>query len=239
MSIDAGIEELERGATRVARAGALPVSTAVVGSVVVHARLDHVIALKHARGQQRRLIAANQNLHRMLDIHFVAHAVNRAFRHDITIVQQHNPIGHHVHFVQNVARNDQVHSIGSKLFEERDRFRSDHRIEAIERFDDDWGQVADHVGTRTREECVLQFLQLDIESKYLDSEVTESGPVGLSILGGGGGRLPFNQADNPVMSVIGFLASLADPARDDEGQALARVLGRMRAHGVKGLDNDF
>ncbi|CAK7198260.1 SWI/SNF and RSC complex subunit Ssr2 [Sporothrix eucalyptigena] len=84
-------------------------------------------------------------------------------------------------------------------------------LEAIERFDDDWGQVADHVGTRTREECVLQFLQLDIESKYLDSEVTETGPVGLSILGGGGGRLPFNQADNPVMSVIGFLASLADP----------------------------
>ncbi|CAK7271223.1 SWI/SNF and RSC complex subunit Ssr2 [Sporothrix epigloea] len=85
-------------------------------------------------------------------------------------------------------------------------------LEAIERFDDDWGQVADHVGTRTREECVLQFLQLDIEQKYLDSEVTETGPVGLSILGASGGRLPFNQADNPVMSVIGFLASLADPA---------------------------
>lgn len=85
-------------------------------------------------------------------------------------------------------------------------------LEAIERFDDDWGQVADHVGTRTREECVLQFLQLDIEQKYLDSEVTETGPVGLSILGSSGGRLPFNQADNPVMSVIGFLASLADPA---------------------------
>ncbi|KAL1903013.1 SWI/SNF and RSC complex subunit Ssr2 [Sporothrix stenoceras] len=85
-------------------------------------------------------------------------------------------------------------------------------LEGIERFDDDWGQVADHVGTRTREECVLQFLQLDIESKYLDSEVNESGPVGLSIMGGSGGRLPFNQADNPVMSVIGFLASLADPA---------------------------
>ncbi|EPE08341.1 swi snf complex protein [Ophiostoma piceae UAMH 11346] len=85
-------------------------------------------------------------------------------------------------------------------------------LEAIERFDDDWGQVADHVGTRTREECVLQFLQLDIESKYLDSELpSESGPAGLSILGGSGG-LPFNQADNPVMSVIGFLASLADPA---------------------------
>lgn len=86
-------------------------------------------------------------------------------------------------------------------------------LEAIERFDDDWGQVADHVGTRTREECVLQFLQLDIESKYLDSELpSEQGAAGLSILGASGGRLPFNQADNPVMSVIGFLASLADPA---------------------------
>lgn len=31
------------------------------------------------------------------------------------------------------------------------------------------------------------------------------------MLGNHGGFLPFSQADNPVMSVIGFLASLADP----------------------------
>lgn len=85
-------------------------------------------------------------------------------------------------------------------------------LEGLERFDDDWGEIADHVGTRTREECVLQFLQLDIEEKYLDSEAPTNPPTGLSMLGSQQGHLPFNQVDNPVMSVVGFLASLADPA---------------------------
>ena len=85
-------------------------------------------------------------------------------------------------------------------------------LEGLERFDDDWGQIADHVETRTREECVLQFLQLDIEEKYLDSEAQVNAPTGLSMLGTSQGQLPFSQVDNPVMSVVGFLASLADPA---------------------------
>ncbi|KAH7327865.1 SWI/SNF complex protein [Stachybotrys elegans] len=85
-------------------------------------------------------------------------------------------------------------------------------LEGLERFDDDWGEIAEHVGTRTREECVLQFLQLDIEEKYLDAEAPISAPTGLAMLGAQQGHLPFSQVDNPVMSVIGFLASLADPA---------------------------
>lgn len=85
-------------------------------------------------------------------------------------------------------------------------------LEGLERFDDDWSEIAEHVGTRTREECVLQFLQLDIEEKYLDSEATIHGTTGLSMLGSQQGQLPFSQVDNPVMSVVGFLASLADPA---------------------------
>lgn len=84
-------------------------------------------------------------------------------------------------------------------------------LEGLERFDDDWGEIAEHVGTRTREECVLQFLQLDIEEKYLDSEGPINAPTGLSMLGPQQGQLPFSQVDNPVMSVVGFLASLADP----------------------------
>ena len=85
-------------------------------------------------------------------------------------------------------------------------------LEGLERFDDDWSEIAEHVGTRTREECVLQFLQLDIEEKYLDSENSVHAPTGLSMLGSQQGQLPFSQVDNPVMSVVGFLASLADPA---------------------------
>jgi SWI/SNF related-matrix-associated actin-dependent regulator of chromatin subfamily C len=84
-------------------------------------------------------------------------------------------------------------------------------LEGLEKYDDDWAEIAEHVSTRTREECVLQFLQLDIEDKYLESEAPIHPPTGLSMLGSHGGHLPFSQADNPVMSVIAFLASLADP----------------------------
>ncbi|KAK0715008.1 SWI/SNF complex protein-like protein [Lasiosphaeris hirsuta] len=84
-------------------------------------------------------------------------------------------------------------------------------LEALERYDEDWGEIADFVSTRTREECVLQFLQLDIEGSYLESERLDAS-IGVQMLGSHGGQLPFSQADNPVMSVIGFLASLADPA---------------------------
>ncbi|PFH55197.1 hypothetical protein XA68_10396 [Ophiocordyceps unilateralis] len=85
-------------------------------------------------------------------------------------------------------------------------------LEGLERFDEDWAEIADHVGTRTREECVLQFLQLDIEEKYLNAETPVNASTGLSMLGPQHGQLPFSSADNPVMSVVGFLASLANPA---------------------------
>ncbi len=84
-------------------------------------------------------------------------------------------------------------------------------LEGLEKFDDSWADIAEHVGTRTREECVLKFLQLEIEDKYLDAEPTPNGTTGLGLLGTQGGYLPFTQADNPVMSVVGFLASLTDP----------------------------
>ncbi|KAK5116604.1 hypothetical protein LTR85_009229 [Meristemomyces frigidus] len=90
-------------------------------------------------------------------------------------------------------------------------------LEGLELFDDNWESVADHVGSRTREECVLKFLQLEIEDKYLEDAPAASsqanGGVGAQDLAYlSGGRLPFSQFDNPVMSVMGFLAGLADPA---------------------------
>lgn len=88
-------------------------------------------------------------------------------------------------------------------------------LEGLEMFDDNWESVADHVGSRTREECVLKFLQLEIEDKYLEETPTANGSAGaassdLAYLSGG--RLSFSQFDNPVMSVMSFLAGIADPA---------------------------
>ncbi|KAF4836912.1 SWI/SNF and RSC complexes subunit ssr2 [Colletotrichum siamense] len=111
-------------------------------------------------------------------------------------------------------------------------------LEGIERMDDDWNEIADHVGTRTREECVLQFLSLDIEGKYAD-DLAVNAPTGLAMLGTQGGHLPFSQADNPVMSVVGFLAGLADPAStaaaaNKSAEELTRKLRRRLEGGDSG-----
>ncbi|KAG0055628.1 hypothetical protein BGZ83_007928 [Gryganskiella cystojenkinii] len=78
-------------------------------------------------------------------------------------------------------------------------------LEGLEMYDEDWNLVAEHVGTRGREQCILHFLQLPIEDPYLGG-VTESelGPLQYH-------RAPFSESDNPVMSVVAFLASVVNP----------------------------
>jgi len=80
-------------------------------------------------------------------------------------------------------------------------------LEALEEDTDNWDKISDYVGTRTREECVVKFLQLEIEDKYLEVE-----PIYESFGLLDQQRIPFNQADNPVMSVVSFLAGMADPS---------------------------
>jgi SWI/SNF related-matrix-associated actin-dependent regulator of chromatin subfamily C len=84
-------------------------------------------------------------------------------------------------------------------------------LEGLEKFDENWADIAAYVGTRTREECVVKFLQLEIEDKYLDSEPVPNSTTGMGLLNGQG-HIPFSQADNPVLSVVGFLAGLTDPS---------------------------
>ncbi|KAK6346868.1 hypothetical protein TWF696_006973 [Orbilia brochopaga] len=77
-------------------------------------------------------------------------------------------------------------------------------LDAIELYKGDWNRVAEHVGSRTREQCVVHFLQMPIEDKYLEERPEQLGPLQYD-------RIPFTQADNPIVSVIAFLASLVDP----------------------------
>ncbi|KAF9574576.1 hypothetical protein EC968_006189 [Mortierella alpina] len=78
-------------------------------------------------------------------------------------------------------------------------------LEGLELYDEDWNLVAEHVGTRGREQCILHFLQLPIEDPYLGG-MTESelGPLRYH-------KTPFSETDNPVMSVVAFLASVVNP----------------------------
>jgi len=96
-------------------------------------------------------------------------------------------------------------------------------LEGLELYEEDWSAIAEHVGTRTREQCVLRFLQLPIEDPYLETKQESLGPLQYS-------RVPFTQADNPVMSVVAFLASLIKPeiAAAAAGSSVAEITKRLR-----------
>ncbi|OCF76112.1 hypothetical protein I204_03411 [Kwoniella mangroviensis CBS 8886] len=83
-------------------------------------------------------------------------------------------------------------------------------LEGVEMFDDDWQNVAEHVGTRSKEQCIAKFLQLPIEDPYLTSDpAADLGPLKYQA---GINGLPFDGSENPVMSVVTFLASAVGPA---------------------------
>ena len=76
-------------------------------------------------------------------------------------------------------------------------------LEGVELFDDDWSAIEEHVGTRSAQQCIRKFLQLPIEDPYIAAE-GNMGPLRFA-------RVPFEQADNPVMSVVAFLAGVINP----------------------------
>ncbi|EXJ81826.1 transcriptional adapter 2-alpha [Capronia coronata CBS 617.96] len=105
-------------------------------------------------------------------------------------------------------------------------------LEALETFDDDWNKIAKHVGTRTREECVLKFLQLDIQDQYLEDSALNGSAMRLL-----SGRTPISQLENPVMSVISFLAQMADPSivAAASGRSIAAMQKELRKQLEKGM----
>lgn len=109
-------------------------------------------------------------------------------------------------------------------------------LEGLERFDENWNQIADHVGTRTREECVVKFLQLEIEDKYLEPEV--AGHPSYGVLDQG--RVPFAQSDNPVLSVLGFLAGISEPsvAAAAAGRSIDQMTGILKKRIENGIGGD-
>lgn len=98
-------------------------------------------------------------------------------------------------------------------------------LEGLENFDDDWSQIAQHVGTRSAEECVMKFLQLEIEDKYLED--TTASLAGSSL---DGGLQPINQTENPVLSVVAHLAQMTQPsvAAAASGRTVAEVQRILR-----------
>lgn len=145
------------------------------------------------------------------------------------------------HFPENCSASDftKIENDKYSIIPDRDAPWTDAEtlalLEGLEMFNDDWNEISDYVGTRTREECVLKFLQLEIEDQYLEplpqGNVTDpaANAVGLNYLGNG--RVPLSQAENPVLSVMSYLAGLADPSvtAAAAGKAVEEVRRTMKA----------
>lgn len=117
-------------------------------------------------------------------------------------------------FSSKMFSGDFVRLTSSNTFKQGDGIHADDwtdaelllLLEGIEMYDDDFNAVAEHVGTRTREQCVAQFLQLPIEDEY-SQQPTSQGDLGMLQYS----RVPFEKTDNPVMSVVAFLAGAVGP----------------------------
>lgn len=100
-------------------------------------------------------------------------------------------------------------------------------LEGLENFDDNWEQIATHVGTRTREECVMKFLSLEIEDKYIED---------IPDIRASSGRDPISSSENPVLSVVAFLAQMAEPtvAAAAAGRSVEEIRKELRSQLEKG-----
>lgn len=109
-------------------------------------------------------------------------------------------------------------------------------LEGIELYDDDWVAIAEHVGSKSREACVLQFLRLPIEDGFDEPASAGAGPTnGIKKESEGDlgllryGRIPFDKTDNPVLSVAAFLAGVK--GAETAGARLA-ITGDVKAEAM-------
>ncbi|KAL2893210.1 SWI/SNF complex subunit SWI3C [Bienertia sinuspersici] len=107
-------------------------------------------------------------------------------------------------------------------------------LEAVEIYSDNWNEIAEHVGTKSKAQCILHFLRLPVEDGLLEkvdvpsSSGQSNGRIkdnhGISYLkeyGAASGpcdhvsdaedRFPFGNSENPVMALVAFLASAVGP----------------------------
>jgi SWI/SNF related-matrix-associated actin-dependent regulator of chromatin subfamily C len=61
--------------------------------------------------------------------------------------------------------------------------------------------ISEHVGSRSKEQCITQFLQLPINDEFLTAQLTKTELE----------ELPFGELPNPVMTTIAFLAGHVNP----------------------------
>lgn len=78
-------------------------------------------------------------------------------------------------------------------------------IEAVARFKNDWYKISEFVGnSKTPDDCIIRFLQLPMEDKFLEENKELLGPLKYVP------NLSFSPNDNPIMSTLSFLVNMVD-----------------------------
>lgn len=87
-------------------------------------------------------------------------------------------------------------------------------LEGIEMFEDDWDKIANHVGTRNKRQTVAKFLQLPIEDRYLNKNISRTqykkndGNISNTTFGNSEFK---HKETTAVLSTIKFLLNKIDP----------------------------
>ncbi|XP_019099134.1 PREDICTED: LOW QUALITY PROTEIN: SWI/SNF complex subunit SWI3C-like [Camelina sativa] len=173
---------------------------------------------------------------------------------------------HHGRFVVGHSCLDFVRVDPSKFYGDQDGDNwSDQEtlllLEAVELYNENWIQIADHVGSKSKAQCILHFLRLPVEDGLLDNvEVpgvtnSENPANGYDHKGTDSDgdipgyseqdsdteiKLPFVKSPNPVMALVAFLASAVGPrvaaSCAHESLAILSEDDRMKSEGVQGKE---
>ncbi|XP_008807659.1 SWI/SNF complex subunit SWI3C-like [Phoenix dactylifera] len=107
-------------------------------------------------------------------------------------------------------------------------------LEALEKYNDNWNEIAEHVGTKSKAQCILHFIRLPTEDGLLENIELPHMAVSSDSLKGhkpglpfsdsngdatgtclqelnSGDQIPFGNSSNPVMSLVAFLTSAIGP----------------------------
>ncbi|GLT84964.1 hypothetical protein SLE2022_031690 [Rubroshorea leprosula] len=102
-------------------------------------------------------------------------------------------------------------------------------LEAMEIYNENWNEIAEYVGTKSKAQCILQFLRLPMEDGILENIEVPSMSRSSNLPNGDDNgrlhsnlngslldpdcenRLPFANSGNQVMALVAFLASAVGP----------------------------
>ncbi|KAI3464540.1 hypothetical protein Pfo_021203 [Paulownia fortunei] len=102
-------------------------------------------------------------------------------------------------------------------------------LEGMQLYNENWNKIAEHVGSKSKAQCILHFVRLPLDGAPLESidvpstsgssnlwshnnhERSESNSNGFSVQEGDSFKFPFANSGNPVMNLVAFLASALGP----------------------------